>query len=576
MSNQTTVADHKYVIGPQLWGYNLGFNMTGTTDTQEIFIRQYHTALESGLTLDQFADFLEILPSSVIRKQNRLKQNFGLVLQPLPTDNGGIEIEMPSTWDNEELLKTHKKVDWDLPVGSKLVITSAQNATPVNKPFLKTILSYCKKNNARLVVIPYRYKNPTSIFHNSDQGAEWWDKAIEPYLCQDAIRVCDGLQIIGPLKVQPTATNPLSGLDTITGLDSAIIGHPKVQLLTVPTPSQQLPKIMTTTGAVTAPDYTDSKAGYKGEFHHSYAAVIVEVDSDEFHIRHIHSSDDGSFYDLEWHYEGSKKKRTTISGLVTGDSHVEFMDDNVRAATYDNVDSIVNLLKPEVLVYHDVEDFYRRNHHHKNDHLLAYGKHHFGRDNVEEGLQLTADFIDVNSRDWMTNVIVKSNHDEALDRWLKEADPKTDPENSRLYYYLMYNLLKSVESTDTGYSWEDPFKFWCTNPDKLGGLKNTQSTKFLHRDESYTISNIEVGFHGDKGPNGSRGSPKSFAKIGPKTVVGHSHSPSICDSCYTVGLSAKLNLEYVSGPSSWMQTHCIIYPDGKRTLINILNGKWRL
>jgi len=44
----------------------------------------------------------------------------------------------------------------------RLVITWAQNATPANHGFLQSLLEYCKTNNAKLLVIPGRYKNPTS------------------------------------------------------------------------------------------------------------------------------------------------------------------------------------------------------------------------------------------------------------------------------------------------------------------------------------------------------------------------------------------------------------------------------
>lgn len=89
------------------------------------------------------------------------------------------------------------------------------------------------------------------------------------------------------------------------------------------------------------------------------------------------------------------------------------------------------------------------------------------------------------------------------------------------------------------------------------------------------VHGIEVGSHGHVGPNGSRGSVKSQARIGMKSVIGHSHSPGIRDGAYQVGTSSRLNLEYVRGPSSWLHTHCVIYANGKRTLINIINGEWR-
>jgi hypothetical protein len=44
------------------------------------------------------------------------------------------------------------------------VITAAQNATPINKPFFAALQLYCRKRNATLLVVPYRYKNPTSVW----------------------------------------------------------------------------------------------------------------------------------------------------------------------------------------------------------------------------------------------------------------------------------------------------------------------------------------------------------------------------------------------------------------------------
>jgi hypothetical protein len=65
-------------------------------------------------------------------------------------------------------------------------------------------------------------------------------------------------------------------------------------------------------------------------------------------------------------------------------------------------------------------------------------------------------------------------------------------------------------------------------------------------------------------------------RIGVKSIIGHSHTPAIEEGCYQVGTSTKLSRGYTHGPSSWLNTHCLIYPNGKRTLINVIDGKWRL
>jgi hypothetical protein len=207
---------------------------------------------------------------------------------------------------------------------------------------------------------------------------------------------------------------------------------------------------------------------------------------------------------------------------------------------------------------------------------LAYGKFKYGemRDSVEKNLQIAADFIDRVSSPNITNIIVRSNHDEAFDRWLREADIKIDPANAKFFYYMKYNQLKYLKSNDVGFETINPLEFWCSNPDEERGLDNVQGTIFLKRNESLLIKNIEIGLHGDIGVNGSRGNARSLDTIGTKSIIGHSHSPSIYGGCYQVGVSAKLNLEYNIGPSGWLHTHCIIYQNGKRTLINVIKGKW--
>ena len=93
----------------------------------------------------------------------------------------------------------------------------------------------------------------------------------------------------------------------------------------------------------------------------------------------------------------------------------------------------------------------------------------------------------------------------------------------------------------------------------------------------YDIKGIKVDMHGHLGPNGSRGGTvRTFAKLGVKTITGHSHGPGIMDGAYRVGTSSVYDPEYVAGPSSWLQTHGVIYANGKRSLLNIINGEYKI
>src|SRR5690606_36858083 len=98
------------------------------------------------------------------------------------------------------------------------------------------------------------------------------------------------------IKIQPTAVKPMTGFDSISGDNSCVFGHPKIQMKTISVLDNADPKMMLTTGACTVKNYTDSKAGQKGEFHHSLGFVIVEIkNKDVFFVRQVSAEDNGDF-----------------------------------------------------------------------------------------------------------------------------------------------------------------------------------------------------------------------------------------------------------------------------------------
>jgi len=280
--------------------------------------------------------------------------------------------------------------------------------------------------------------------------------------------------------------------------------------------------------------------------------------------------EDGSFYDLDKLY--TPKKVTMghkAAALVMGDTHVRFVDPGVVKATFTNPDSMNAILRPEVLVFHDVLDFHSQNHHHKFKVFTKIAKHKGRKSSVEEEVQECADFVDSVVRDKQKAVFAASNHPDALARWIEDVDWKQDPENCVFYLKTALAMAESSAMHESGASHIDPFVYWMQQK-----LKRVRQCHFPARDESVMIAGIECSMHGDKGPNGSRGSIKGFGKIGVKSVIGHSHTPGAMDGVYQVGTSSKLKLEYNSGASSWMHCHCVVYPNGKRSLLWIIDGSW--
>jgi hypothetical protein len=452
------------------------------------------------------------------------------------------------------------------PKAKRYVVTYAQNATPVHKPFLEALLVYCKENDAELLIIPGRYKNPTSVFTQAMYNEHWWDRDVHKWLFSGRVKLGEHLTVYGDISIQPTATRPLTGFEVFSGTASAIFGHPKLQLTTVATAKRRYPRILTTTGAVTKPNYTKSKAGKKSEAHHVYGATVVEQGERLFHIRQINAKRDGSFVDLDREYtaEGSREAGRALA-LICGDIHVEQSDKQVLDATFNRADSIVKTLRPETIVYHDVLDFNRRNHHTIADFCNRYARATMTKlESVEDEVLDAISFIDQMTPSDTRAVVVASNHDEAFDRWLNEANPKLDPKNARFYHEMWAAKLEAFD--EQGY-WTPAFQLLYQ---RKGG-----EARFLSREESLKIGDIYVNFHGDEGINGAKGSRQGYAQLGAKTVIGHGHSPGILDGCTQVGVTGRLDQGYNPPPSSWLNSHCVIYSNGKRSLIHVVEDAWR-
>lgn len=449
---------------------------------------------------------------------------------------------------------------------TRFIITTAQNATPLHEPFFEALKVAAEHLNAKLLIIPIRYKNPTSRFTKSQSNEEVWEVP-EEYLFNVRRKLNDKLILLADVKTQPTAILPLTGFESLTRGESGIVPHTRIQFKTIPTPQNRLPKILTTTGAVTVPNYTDSKRGKVGEFHHTLGACLVEIQGKCFHMRQLNADSRGGFYDLNTYYSPTGTTATErCLALIMGDTHVDFIDPDVEAATF-GPDGIVETLNPSYLVWHDLLDGYAVNPHHSGNIFNAIAKKDSDRRSIQAEVLRACDFVSrhTNGRQ---SVIVPSNHDDFLRRWIVNTDWRQDADNAEFYLETALVMVRGTKMTSAGTSYPSPFGYWA---DRL-----LPKQRVLKGDESFVLGDIELGMHGDRGPNGARGSVKNLKRIGVKSIIGHSHTPAIEEGCYQVGTSTGLRLEYNAGPSSWLNTHCILYANGKRSLINIIDGEWRL
>lgn len=443
----------------------------------------------------------------------------------------------------------------------RFIITWAQNDTHVHEPFITNLEKYASFIDADIHVIAGRYKNPTSIF--TDKNYDTWSDRIIDYLDANRHEVHKYMWIMSDVKIQPTAINPMSGLQGMSGVNSCVFGSPKVQLETIPVLEGNLPKMMMTTGACTVKNYTDSKAGKKGEFHHTLGFIVVEIqDSNVFFARQVTATDDGDFTDLyfkveydEDSTESTVTKIDSVAAAILGDIHYGQHDERVLSKTLE----MFTKIKPNHVVLHDIFDGLSINHHEIKDPFIQYQRELDGSNSLKREVDMMLDGLEAFKE--YSVVVVRSNHDDFLDRWLKGTDWRKAPTMKNSLEYMEYSalLLKGVAPNGV-----------------IPYLINQRFPKFktLGRSDSFVVKGWELGQHGDVGSNGSRGSLLQFRQLNTKIVVGHYHSPGRKDGALAVGTSTKLRVNYNVGPSGWLQSHVIIHHDGKAQHINFIKGEF--
>ncbi len=453
--------------------------------------------------------------------------------------------------------------------GKRFVFTAAQNNTYIHEDFFTSLLNFCSHRGAKLYVSQFSYNK--SGFQNNIKESDdlWYDPRIADYVLNTGVKVADGLVFNGELDVLPTAVDPLSGFENYNQSSSGIIPHTKVQMKSLPRMKTEFPRFLYTTGAVTLRNYIQRKAGQKAEFHHVFGAIYVEIDdAGDWFVRQLIASEDGTFYDMtEKFTPKGVEEGHSVSTITWGDIHQEKLDPEVYEGSWGD-NSILTTLNPDVQFVHDLTDFTARNHHNIRDPFFLAQMHHRHTGNVSADLVRSAQFLGHISRFGTKTVVVESNHDQALERWLREADIKTDPENAEYYHYASALIHQQIRLGNKRFSvYEHTLR-------KSGFIPDDR-VLFLREDDSYVVEGVEHGMHGHRGPNGARGNPKGFRYVGRRVNIGHMHSAGIFDGVYVAGVSGRMDMDYNKGPSSWSHSHIVTYRSGKRTIITMKNGKWR-
>lgn len=455
---------------------------------------------------------------------------------------GGIDC-VTETFDNRE--------------AGRYVLTCAQNNTEIDAAFLASLKVFCSHVGAELLIAKTTYNKSGFQQPGLDNGELWYAEAVKPYLVTGTINLDNKFHFIADANVIVTAKNPVNGFEGITPAGvHAIIPASKIGLKTIARLKNSPAKIVTSTGVVTKRNYILRKAGAVAAYEHNIGAIFINTHTGEMrHLEQMAGSD--GFYDETFYYSPHGfTNGHSATALQFGDIHAEKADEENIAYALD----LIADYTPEKVIFHDLMDFASRNHHNVKDCLFMAEQHEKGN-TVKKDIAIVGKLLQrfASAVSFYNGEIeiVESNHDLAIDTWLKNADFKEDPANAVTYLELMLAKYKAISK---GVSLN-------TLAYALRNYSGLESVNFHRVDESLMIAGVEMGCHGHTGINGARGTAAGYRVLGIAMNTGHTHSPSIHGAVWTAGVLGSLEMGYNIGASSWMIASIVTWPNGQRQIV---------
>lgn len=438
----------------------------------------------------------------------------------------------------------------------RYIITAAEIGAQPNNKQLDAYERYAKEMGAEIVVVPMRGQ------HNSEEDV--LHDRFNQYMVTNNYILCKGIAV-RDFGVKAQNINPLTGLRRFGSVGSSmIVGSPKQHLEFVANSANNDPRAVMSTGACTFPNYKEKfRIGKIGLADHRQGAVLVDVEDDgTYHFRQIQNNTDGSFISLGRRYfPKGRSKQIRADTLVVGDLH----DAQKDMVAYKKTLDMIGDLKPKYVVLHDTFDGYSVSHHDKGKLMTRGRKSKLGQTSLYQELRNTGstltEILEHGPKD-MQLILVKSNHDEVLDKYLEDVRFVGDAQNIELSVRLAAAYLDGADPLQEG--------IYLTH----GQLP--PQVKFLQRDSEFSRYGWHLSSHGDKGPSGSRGSKIGFEYSLGKAIVGHGHSPWIRKDVRSVGTIVRQDVDYAKGSAgNWCATNAVIYPGGKCENLNIIKGRYK-
>jgi hypothetical protein len=434
----------------------------------------------------------------------------------------------------------------------KYIISSYTPNTEFDDEFLQSMRLYSIRNQAEMMLIETS-ANYKEDYLTTEHGI--LTDFLKPYTHSGRVKLNNNLYVS---EIKPTLStiDPISGLDKLAAnVGSLIVPYPRHRFKTVSRmlKDDKAPRAIWCTGSISKPNYKENKGGIIVQEYHVIGALVVELKDDNvFNVRQI-KWDGKGFYDLDCYYTPKQfTKGNSVSAISLGDDHAVFLDQEIVDKTKD----LIKKLKPEYIFHGDSLDCVSISHH-----LIGKNITRAQLDiTLEREAIITANYLAdmIKCSKTSQHILVASNHIEHLDKYLEDGRYLTDYPNHILALELA--LAKANGQNTVQYL--------------LNKYRPLERFRVATRKDTFKLHGIEMLCHGDFGSSGAKGTPKDFDLVyNGKCITAHTHSPeiSVCGG-FVNGTMTHLSLPYTndSGGSKWLNTHTIVYKNGKRSHIHFI------
>jgi hypothetical protein len=444
----------------------------------------------------------------------------------------------------------------------KHIITSVQLGAKVNKNFWNNIKKFKEKHGVDTIyVFLMNGKTKDDILHPSvmelirSGEIELIDKN---FSLNAKVRVYN-------TKVLAQNINPMAGQSSKLPPEySYVMPGTKSRFFTVASIGTNA-RFFTSTGSLTEPNYKVEavssgmvvKRGLQALAQHQYGFIYFQNNGrGKFDIYPLSSDRTGNFHYLNEKYHSGKLSKSVVESLILGDIHHGQTNKYARETYLKRIET----LKPKVVILHDLFDGQSINHHTRDRWLERVRNATRNQASLENELKSLLKEINylANRFPDVKFVVAESNHDIFLRTYV----------DSRKHHYEEYNYLMGIRIFPQIL---DLRKIVLEEALKLVG-KLPRNFKFLRENDSFKVRGVELGQHGHKGANGSRGSDIQFKRLNLKTITAHKHSPLMEGNVMVVGTNTNLEQGYtIGGASSWMHADGILYPNGTYSLLTAVH-----